>query len=454
MLSGKVYVVTSPGLITAVNRTSKALAFNPFIAQLGKRITGHGEATSKIVQHNLNGENGPGYVIEVHDGLVAALAPGKDLDNMTGEMLHEASRFLEDLETKDEVDLFAWMTHTVTMCSTRAIYGPDNPFNRSLGYVELFWFVIQYPCLLLIAHRTDRDSDCDLNMLITGISPSILAPKGHRARSILASAFQQYFERYDLKRSRASAMIDTRYINNNKHGVSFEDQGRLEVGTLLGVLANTIPSAFYMICRIYSDTQLLQAIRRELEMSCTTTSSESKICTLNISTMREKAHLLFNTFQKILRVHAMGAGSRYVREDVMLNNEYLLKKGMVIQMPMVIMHSDPRIWGPNVKDFRPQRFTKQAEAVEGSKSQTVAYRPFGGGASLCPGRHFVALEVMALAALMVLRFDLAPRSGHWHVPEQKQESLATNVFPPERDINVKVQRRKGFEDITWQFSMS
>ena len=82
MLSGKVYIVTSPELVAAVNRNSKNLAFNPFIAQLGMRITGHDEATSQIVQHNLNGDNGSGYVIEVHDDTVSALAPGKNLEEM------------------------------------------------------------------------------------------------------------------------------------------------------------------------------------------------------------------------------------------------------------------------------------------------------------------------------------------------------------------------------------
>lgn len=139
MLSSKVYVVVSPDLITAVNRNSKSLAFNPFIAQLGKRITGHSEATSQIVQHNLNGENGPGYVIDVHDGMVAALAPGSDLEDMTDVMLHEASRCLESLDDGFEVDLFAWIKNTVTMCSTRAIYGPCNPFNRDSRFVGLFW---------------------------------------------------------------------------------------------------------------------------------------------------------------------------------------------------------------------------------------------------------------------------------------------------------------------------
>lgn len=72
---------------------------------------------------------------------------------------------------------------------------------------------------------------------------------------------------------------------------------------------------------------------------------------------------------------------------------------------------------------------------------------------MCPGRHFVALEVLALTACMVLRFDIMPAVGEWSVPAQRQESLATNVFPPEKDVRVKVTRRAGFEDVVWDFAM-
>ena len=140
MLNGKVYIVTSPELVSAVNRNSKSLAFNPFIAQLGKRITGHDEATSKIVQHNLNGDEGPGYVIDVHDAIVASLAPGKSLENMTEAMLFEAERYFDALETNYEIDIFQWLRSTVTLCSTRAIYGPGNPFDKDPSRcVEAFW---------------------------------------------------------------------------------------------------------------------------------------------------------------------------------------------------------------------------------------------------------------------------------------------------------------------------
>lgn len=147
MLNGKVYVVTSLDLVNAINRNSKILAFNPFIAQLGKRITGHDEATSQIVQHNLNGENGPGYVTEIHDGTVSTLAPGKALERMTEAMLLEASIYLKALESDNVIDLFAWTRHMATLCSTRAIYGPENPFSRDEErLVKAFWYVILFEC--------------------------------------------------------------------------------------------------------------------------------------------------------------------------------------------------------------------------------------------------------------------------------------------------------------------
>ena len=139
MLNGKVYIVTSPELVSAVNRNSGKIAFNPFIAMVGKRMTGHDEATSNIVQHNLNGENGTGYVIDVHDGIVASLIPGKSLEKMTKVMLLQSVPYLNTLTKDGQVDLFEWTQSMMTLCSTRAIYGPRNPLNVNSKLVDLFW---------------------------------------------------------------------------------------------------------------------------------------------------------------------------------------------------------------------------------------------------------------------------------------------------------------------------
>ena len=139
MLSGKVYVVTSPDLINAVNRNSKKIAFNPFVAMLGKRITGHDEETSRIVQHNLNGEHGSGYVIDVHDRIVASLAPGKDLQETTKAMISQLSAYFDAVEPDADLNLFEWTRYTMTMCSTTALYGSDNPFHKNPNFMDSFW---------------------------------------------------------------------------------------------------------------------------------------------------------------------------------------------------------------------------------------------------------------------------------------------------------------------------
>lgn len=222
------------------------------------------------------------------------------------------------------------------------------------------------------------------------------------------------------------------------------NQGRLEVGALLGVLANTIPSIFYMLVHIYSDPGLLADIRAELSHAGLFGTPEDMAKNSSLLMIPELCPLLHSTWQELLRVHALGQSSRYVLEDAMLDDKFLLKKGMIVQIPMAVMHNDAAAWGPSVKDFQPTRFLKQVGRSEkgGSKPNLTSYRPFGGGASLCPGRHFVTLETEALAACMVSMFDIAPVQGSWIIPSQKQKSMATNVFPPEKDIRVRIKMRK------------
>ena len=295
---------------------------------------------------------------------------------------------------------------------------------------------------------TFREFDHDLNLIIADVAPSILARKGHRARMELAAAFQRYFENYVPTQTQSSAMIQARYYANTRHGITPLNQGRLEVGTLLGILANTIPAIFYMLVRIYSDPDLIADIRNELETTGLMGTPEEIVQKSSFISLQETCPVLHSTFQELLRIHALGSSARFVREDVMLDDKYFLRKGMVVQMPMAVMHSDVAAWGEDVKDFQPRRFRKQKPVSKGFKQNLTAYRPFGGGASLCPGRHFVTLETMVLAACMISMYDLDPVDGQWNIPPQRQESLATNVFPPANDIKVRITARGGLETLT------
>ena len=287
--------------------------------------------------------------------------------------------------------------------------------------------------------------------------PNILAPKADSARSKLGSGFQKYFEQYRPGETESSKYTFTRHSINTKYGLDSWNAARLEIGVLLGILANLVPAIFYTIIHIYHDKELLTHIREELESTSVINSGITR--TLKIAAMREKCNLLHATFKEVLRHHALGSSARYVREDVMLDNTYLLKKGMVVQIPMAVLHKSYSAWGEDTSSFRPSRFLKDNDGVDLTKGDfkpnLAAYRPFGGGTHLCPGRHLATSETMALTAYMVLCFSMEPADGEpWEIPRSRQESLATNVFPPEHDIRVRLKKREGNESVRWEFSAS
>jgi len=140
-----------------------------------------------------------------------------------------------------------------------------------------------------------------------------------------------------------------------------------------------------------------------------------------------------------------------------LNGKYLLKKNNLVEMPAHVLHSDPSLWGPTFAEFDPLRFLPQnrKSTKEHKKHHPEAFRPFGGGKNLCPGRHFAATEVLALVVMMAMRYDLRPTTAleNWTRPESHKSSIAAVVREPDTDIDVEVTLRKGFEHGNWAFRL-
>jgi len=129
-------------------------------------------------------------------------------------------------------------------------------------------------------------------------------------------------------------------------------------------------------------------------------------------------------------------------------------------MPSAVVHADTDVWGPSAKDFDPRRFMKpqHKKGDEQPKRHPAAFRAFGGGTTLCPGRHFATTEVVAVVAMLVLRYEITPLEGaseaKWVLPKQDNNNVGTSVLPPVSDIKVRITKRKGWEDGQWAFTRS
>ena len=113
----------------------------------------------------------------------------------------------------------------------------------------------------------------------------------------------------------------------------------------------------------------------------------------------------------------------------MLAEKYFLKKGAIVQISGGVIHSDKSIWGDDVDEFNPSRFL-------GAKTRSggfhpAAFRGFGGGKTLCPGRHFAVNEILLLAAMIVLAFDMeSPDGGPVSVPFKNDRIMPVHILEP------------------------
>lgn len=280
--------------------------------------------------------------------------------------------------------------------------------------------------------------------------PPLLARRSLHAREhLLIPAFENYFADNGHIEG-GSLLVQCRHRHNTTHGLRGRDVAATEVGQMVASLTNTVASAFWMVYHVFSDREVLEACRAEIE-ELARTDSDTGVSTIDLAQVKTSCPVLLSTWQETLRHVHIGISARVVMEDTMLENKFLLKKGATVMTAAPVHHSDPSLWGATVDTFDHRRFLRRPGE---KRSNPAAFRPFGGATVLCPGRHFVSIEVMAFVALLLLRFDLKPlaKDGRWH--ELRKDNPMTSSMPtPKDEVPVEiVPRDKGKQ--TWSVHFS
>lgn len=86
-----------------------------------------------------------------------------------------------------------------------------------------------------------------------------------------------------------------------------------------------------------------------------------------------------------------------------------------------------------LEDGRPARFFRDGRRI------TMPTLPFGGGVSMCPGRHFAQNEIKILVATLLLWLDAELCS--FAVPELDFSRIGLGILPPKQDVELLVRLR-------------
>ncbi len=145
MLTQRLYIINSPELVVAVQRHTKALSFQPFVAAMLPKLFLVDENAMQIVKRNMDGDEGDwGLIPDTHRETWPTLAPGPQLDLLVQNMLSTLLPFLDEFADAGEVttttDLYAWARRAFTSAGTETLYGPKNPFGSEPGLEDAFWY--------------------------------------------------------------------------------------------------------------------------------------------------------------------------------------------------------------------------------------------------------------------------------------------------------------------------
>ncbi|KAL1595933.1 hypothetical protein SLS60_009623 [Paraconiothyrium brasiliense] len=433
IFGAKVYVSRSPELLYSVQRQPKSLSFWYFEAHFTALLGGLSKAGSDGCFRGVRPESIDDCpLIDCLKGVKAAVSSQGDLERMSQvalDTLHKGvHRFMQ--EKSGPIDLEAWIKREIMLATTDAVYGARNPF-RDPAIVEGFW----------------NFTDGALFVALPRILPRILAPKAVAGREAVFRAIEQYYESDGLQD--ASQLARARYSILTQSGMSVQDTARAECVFGIALNGNTAPTAFWVVWHIFSDAVVLARIRKELEKFVSTELNGKQgvqTLTLDLRGVKENQYLQ-SVIQETLRYRARGTGPRMVLEDVTLSGddcEYLLEKDSTLILAHEGMHYNKAVWGTDAESFVSDRF------LPGDKAPPTAFRGFGGGANLCPGKSFAMSEIASLVAMLVTQADMEAVGG-WNEPGRDASNMARENPPPLRKVMVNVAPRVGMEDVVWKY---
>lgn len=117
--------------------------------------------------------------------------------------------------------------------------------------------------------------------------------------------------------------------------------------------------------------------------------------------------------QETLRLYPPGAlVARETLQDMNFGGIHI-PKGVNIFIPVSPLHHDPAIWGPDVLEFKPERFSG---GILRACRLPQTYLPFGLGPRTCLGQHFAMAELKVILSLLLVKFSFTLSPNYRHSP--------------------------------------
>ncbi|KAF2009046.1 cytochrome P450 [Aaosphaeria arxii CBS 175.79] len=259
--------------------------------------------------------------------------------------------------------------------------------------------------------------------------PWFLRPELNRLTSRLRSTLHQYLKL--PKHQRKSVAWFTQFLESEYRRVGLDDEDIAAQMLFLywGINTNVSKVGYWMMAHIAFDPSLAEIVREETEPAFQEDES------LDVEYLANACPRLNCLWLEVLRLSASSTTLRYITEDQELGN-YLLRKGRALMISARQLHHDETAFGEDAHLFKPDRFLKSPKL-----QRSYCFRPFGGGKTLCPGRHLAKWMVLSFIAIVFRRYDVDLAKPQ-KFPRYQENKPAIGIISGCDDVFLRLKARK------------
>jgi len=248
--------------------------------------------------------------------------------------------------------------------------------------------------------------------------------------------------------------------------------------------SNAIPAAFWLLYEIFRDPQLLERVRKEVDATRLPSDDPNAPPRFDLEALT-KATLLQSVYAETLRINTAILVARMPEHEDFRLGDHVFEKDKLMVAASYVAHHDTNVWNQGtpedphpLSEFWAERFLIQpgntrsgplnpsaknkdvlprgeAELAGGALETTAhadtakfsidglsgAFVPYGGGQSLCPGRHYAKQEMLMTFAILATSFDVEILHGPGEATKLDMKYFGLGVLPPRTATPCRIRRR-------------
>ncbi|KAL3475751.1 putative cytochrome P450 [Aspergillus californicus] len=385
LFGASLYIISDPVDVAEINRHSKSFTLEPLAKDMLLKFGISKSSTDKLFLPSSKASRAdPVHATDtIIDLYRQHISPGKELDSFVeGDIIPRIATILSPTELK----LGAEGTGTVSLhkiCTQALVNGVVRSYYGDIVLQIQSDFAGRY-----------MDWEKSSWKFLMGL-PRFLSKDMVAAKEDMINFFGEYFRLPPHERGHENFWVSSVERLLRDLDLTDEEIARMFMLHTSSIIGNMYKLSFWLLAHILCNPDLLRSITLEIQPAI-----NPQTQAVDHTYLTENCPMLDSLYSEVLRLVVTSPMTRQVSATSTIGGK-TLKEGSKVLIIYRQLHLDHDTWGPSPETLQPDRFLRDK-----SLKTKVAYRPWGGGKHVCPGRFLAKKAVFVFVALLLGQYEV------------------------------------------------